>query len=96
MPSETDVAEALRARINENSPDQMAQVGELWMEVPFAFFYGNQNETIDTVVAEVVAALIRPYTLPNQVSQKMEGLIGPNTPVKKGITIMWLATFRAR
>jgi hypothetical protein len=96
MPWESDVAAALRTRISNDSPDQMNTVGDLWTEVPFSYFYGNDNRTVDTVVAETVDVLIRPSTLPAEVEQKMEGLIGPNTSVKKGINIMWLATFRAK
>lgn len=95
MPSETEVGAALKERLDADSPEQLEQAGSLWTAVPFAFYYGNQNETIDVVTAETVAELIRPDALPDEVSKKMEGLIGPNTVVRKGITIMWLATFRA-
>ena len=95
MPWESEIADALKERIRQNSEAQLTAAGDLWREVPFAFYYGNNNGSIDTAVADVVASAISPASLPNEVWQNLEGLIGPATIVKKGIKIMWLATFRA-
>lgn len=96
MATESQVAAALHARIGNDSPDQLQKAGDLWREVPFGFYYGNNNDSVDTVVAETVAQVIAPANLPDEVWQNLEGLIGPPTLVKKGIKIMWLATFKAQ
>jgi hypothetical protein len=95
MPWESEIADALKERITADSPSQLTAAGAMWREVPFSFFYGNNDGTIDVVVADVVARTISPANLPNDVWKNLEGLIGPATLVKKGIKIMWLATFRA-
>lgn len=96
MPWESEISDALKVRISTDSGSQLAAANEMWREVPFSYYYGNNDNTIDVVVADVIAAMISPATLPNEVWQKLEGLIGPSTLVKKGIKIMWLATFRAQ
>jgi len=95
MPWESEVAVALRERIRQDDETQLTAAGDMWKEVPFSFFYGNNDKTIDAVVADVVESTISPAHVPTEVSKNLEGLIGPATLVKKGIKIMWLATFRA-
>jgi hypothetical protein len=95
MATESQVAGALRERIRNNSPDKLAKAGALWREVPFGFYYGNNNDSIDTVVSETVAGVIAPANLPDDVWHNLEGLIGPTTLIRKGIKIMWLATLRS-
>ena len=90
------VTELFQARIQKDSPKQMAKAGALWRDLPFNFFYLTNNEdTVEIVVKAVTrqAANEDGVTLPTFVYKKLENMVGPSTPVKKGIQLVFLTSF---
>lgn len=99
MPTKEEVTKCLfdRMRQDEQVAARMEQAGEaMWREVPFQFYYGHEDNTINIVVTDAEGTAIGPLDLPNDVWKALLDGIGPATVVKKGINSMWLASFSAQ
>lgn len=91
-----EVAELFHARIRHDSPKQMEKAGALWPNLPFNFFYLNhQEDVVDIVVKDITQqfAAQNGMNLPNFVFNNLEDMIGPKTPVKDGIRLVFLTIF---
>ena len=98
MPTLKQVGECLLKRMGQDEEvrKRLEQAGSLWAEVPFQFYYGNNNDVIDIVVADAERDAIAPLDLPQNVWKALLNSIGPTTLVKKAINTMWLASFSAQ
>jgi len=91
-----DVAELFRARLKHDSPHQMEKAGALWPNLPFNFFYLNHaDDVVDIVVQDITRQLAAQLgvTLQGFVLQNLEDMIGPKTPVKDGVRLVFLTFF---
>lgn len=91
-----DVAELFRTRIRNDSPKQMEKAGALWPNLAFNFFYLNHAEdVVDIVVKDITQQLAdqNGMTLPDFVFDNLEDMVGPKTPVKDGIRLVFLTIF---
>jgi hypothetical protein len=91
-----DVAELFRIRIQKDSPKQMEKAGSLWPDLPFNFFYLNHAEdVVDIVVKSITERLAAQngVTLPDFVFKNLEKMVGPKTPVKDGVRLVFLTIF---
>lgn len=98
MTTGREVAKCLyhRMRRDKSVAERLAEAGALWKEVPLRFYFGDDGDTIDIVVAEAEMASISPLDLPEVVWSALLASIGPSTLVKEAIDTMWLATLGAR
>ena len=96
MPTIEDVAQRFHSRLTEDSPEQMEKAGALWPNLPFNFFYLNHAEdVVDIVVKDITQELAAQngITLPNFVFRNLEDMVGPKTPVKDGVRLVFLTIF---
>ena len=90
------VTELFEARITHDSPKQMAKAGDIWPELPFNFFYlSHADDTVDIVVKDITRQVAKEdgVVLPNFVFKNLEDMVGPKTPVKEGIRLVFLTSF---
>ena len=91
-----EVAEEFRIRIKTDSPKQMEKAGALWPNLPFNFFYLNHaDDVVDIVVRDITERLATQsgITLPDFVFKNLEDMVGPKTPVKDGVRLVFLTIF---
>jgi hypothetical protein len=91
-----DVAERFRTRIKSDSPKQMEKAGALWPNLPFNFFYlSHAEDVVDIVVKDITQQMAEEngLTLPDFVFQNLEDMVGPKTPVKDGVRLVFLTIF---
>ena len=90
------VTELFEARITHDSPKQMAKADDIWPELPFSFFYlSHADDTVDIVVKAITQQVAEEdgIVLPNFVFKNLEDMVGPKTPVKEGIRLVFLTSF---
>ena len=91
-----DVAQRFRARLADDSPEQMEKAGALWPNLPFNFFYLNHaDDVVDIVVKDITQQLASEsgVVLPDFVFRNLEDMVGPKTPVKDGVRLVFLTIF---
>jgi len=74
----------------------MEKAGSLWPNLPFNFFYLNHaDDVVDIVVKDITERLAAQngITLPGFVFHNLEDMVGPKTPVKDGIRLVFLTIF---
>ena len=91
-----DVAERFRLRLKSDSPKQMEKAGNLWPNLPFNFFYlSHAEDVVDIVVKDITDQMASEsgMSLPDFVFKNSENMVGPKTPVKEGVQLVFLTIF---
>lgn len=97
MATHERIAELFHMRIENDSPDQLAKAGDVWIDLPFNFFYlTHASDTVDIVVTSITeqAAEEDGVEIPDDVLENLQILVNPKTLVKEAVRLVFLALFQ--
>jgi hypothetical protein len=96
MPTEQQIEQALRTRVQGDNPGNFDE--SKWKDKPFRRYYGEDDEFVNIVVYETTERVVNAEgrTLPVPVWQQLIKEVSPDTTPKNAIPKMHLATFAAQ